>query len=95
MDHSGISSAEPHQLLVGSALCNFSGVQQENQITLPHGRQPVGNEHAGTAVGNTADRFLKFLLRQGIDVGGGFIKNQNTGTPDRRARKREHLPLPC
>src|SRR4029077_15287798 len=59
------------------ALADLAVLQHENHVRATNGGQAVGNDKRGAANHEIAERALHVHLRLGIQLRGGFIKNED------------------
>ena len=78
--------------LPGSALLHDSAPIQDNHVirVLDHG-VAVGDHQGGGPVGEAAERLLDFLFGGIVEIGGGFVQNQDTRPIDQDARDLQAL----
>src|SRR5580692_8488782 len=61
--------------------CDGSGVHEEDLVYLVDSVQAVRNDDLGGLRRELGQNLLEKLLGDGVDVGGGFIQDQQLGTP--------------
>ena len=66
-----------HELFWIIVLEDLSLVEEENLVALDDGVKSVGNGHGGGVLELLGDHLLDLLLGDHIDVGCGFIKDNN------------------
>ncbi len=89
----GVESVLTDQLVVGAALGDASLVQQENDVGVAHGRDPVRHDDRRPLAHHAAQSRQNLLFRVGIHRRQRVVENQYRGIDDDRARERRPLFL--
>jgi hypothetical protein len=73
--------------------CDGSGVHEEDLVYLVDGVQAVSDDDLGGFRGEPGKNLFEKLFGDGVDVGGGFVEDQQVGTPQCCAHEGNQLPL--
>jgi hypothetical protein len=73
--------------------CDGSGIYEEDLIYLVDGVQAVRNDDLGVLRGKLGQNFFEKLLDDGVNVGGGFVEDQQLGAPQGGAHECDQLLL--
>ena len=65
---------------MGAAFGNAAVLQDENQIRVPHGGNPLGDDKLRAGEGQGTELTLNVLLGFAVHGGGGVVHDQNVGT---------------
>ena len=68
-----------HQLAMIALLDDRAVFHHQDHIRRADGRQPVGNDKAGSALHHPSEGILDLQFRTGIDGGGGLVQDQHGG----------------
>ena len=72
---------------------NLALIHQQNYIRIHNGRQPVGNNKAGSPLHQSAKSILNRHFANTVQRAGGFIQQQNIRVAQNRARNGNTLTL--
>ena len=92
--HPGIPAVELHQLFVGAFLGDPAIFYQQDEIRIPDGGKPVGDNKGSPPTGDCQHGPADPLLRHRIHGAGGLIQNQNRGLLQYGAGNGEKLAFP-
>ena len=59
--------------------CDVSGVHEEDLVYVVDGVQAVSDDDLGGVRGKLGQNLFEQLLGDGVDVGGGFVEDQQLG----------------
>src|SRR5216683_5836107 len=83
------------QLPVRPALHDPPLRENDDEIGVLHGREPVGDHEDGAMRHQPVDRFLHEALGFGVERAGGFVEDEDRWIAQQRAGNRDALPLPA
>ena len=88
-----VEAAELHQLVMRAAFDHAPVLEDENQVGVLHGGQPVRDHEAGASAHQLVHRLLDFDFRPRIDVARRFVQNEHARVRQHCARDGDELPL--
>ena len=77
----GVAAAGGQQLGVGAPLDHPAGLDHEDRVGLPDGRQTVGDDDGGPPGQGVGERGLDLGLRRRVEVGGRLIPLDGLRSP--------------
>src|SRR6185312_4834543 len=83
--HAGIKAVLGQQRAVGAALDDCALVEHDDLVGGDDGRQPVGDNERGAALGDALQSILDVLLGVAVERGGGLVQHQNRRRLEDRA----------
>ena len=90
---SGVDFAQGEELRVRAAFDDSPVVEHENQVRLPDGAEPVGDDKAGATLQKGREGPLNAGLGQGINRARGLIKDEDAGIGQQGAGEGNELSL--
>ena len=78
----------------GARLDDAAVMHDDDLVRVAHRRQAVGNDQAGSAFEQRAQRALNAFLGLAVDVRGGLVEQEYVRVGDQRACERQQLALP-
>src|SRR5438132_265908 len=90
-----IDAAGREQGVVRPALHDAPLREHDDQIRVPHGREPVRDDEHGAVRHQAIDRLLHQALRLGVERARRLVENQDRGVAQQGARDRDAFALPA
>ena len=72
-----VEPVNSHQLVMGALLNDLAVIDNEYHIGVAHGFQPVGDHDDRLIVGQFRNGLHQLLFIFGVDIGGGFVQNDD------------------
>ena len=91
--HFLVGAFESQELVVGAGFDDAALVKDVDAVCILDGREAVGNGDGGPALSHLLEGMLDDLFGLRIDIGGGFIQNQNLRLGSDRPGKGDELAL--
>src|SRR5882724_4350157 len=91
----GVTSRLIYQLVVGSIFDEPPGLDGDDAVGMPHGRQAMGDDQHRPPGGDFPHIALDDVLALVVEGAGGFIEDQDSRVCHQRPRDRDPLALPA
>src|SRR5262249_46796724 len=90
-----VNAASGNQFAMGAAFADLPFLQHKDFIRTAYGRQAVGDDKSRPANHEIGQRLLDEHFGLGVQLGSGFIKDQNGGILEQSASDGDALTLPA
>src|SRR6516162_10148850 len=89
----GVAAASLDKIVMAAILENAARVDGDDPVSAPHGREPVGDDEYGAALGDFLHVLLNHPLALIIKRARRLVEDQDPGVGDQSTRDRDPLLL--
>ena len=72
-----VEPVNSHQLVMGALLNDLAVIDNKNLVGMAHGFQPVSNHNDRLIVGQFRNSLHQLLFIFGVNIGSGFVQNDD------------------